>query len=332
MKCPTLTTEIRADPGSAATSVGPQIVSTNEALLDRRLAVDPRAPNGETRRSRSPARRRASRRSDPFLSDQIVRARHGRGGQSSVMAGGRIADGDPVVSREAAERRDDDRQHYSILAAGAGRALDQILHCFGADQVAEVTGRTRRIVVRQGRFCVETVRPPRILRDRGVWTTTRTDPCLSDAVVNREAQPSRRPACRNRRQTHSCTFSNPGPACRLPPSRAWVLGTGPIRKSRRSSTCRRRRQRRKAFPLNDRPAASTRRWRHHARQRQTGGQAPSRANDNLESAYAKAAFVILPAALRGLDRRPSARHIPGSTGLPRPRRSGRTSPREETAA
>ena len=63
-------------------------------------------------------------------------------------------DGKPVISREAVERRDRMIEHLASLPPVQG-ALDQILHRFGTDLVAEVTGRSRRIVKRGDRLCVE---------------------------------------------------------------------------------------------------------------------------------------------------------------------------------
>jgi len=65
------------------------------------------------------------------------------------------SDGNPVISREAVERRERMIEHLASLPPVQG-ALDQILHRFGTDLVAEVTGRSRRIVRRNERFCVET--------------------------------------------------------------------------------------------------------------------------------------------------------------------------------
>ena len=54
-------------------------------------------------------------------------------------------DGQPVQCREAVERRDRLIEHLAALAPVQG-ALDQIVQRFGTDIVAEVTGRSRRIV------------------------------------------------------------------------------------------------------------------------------------------------------------------------------------------
>ena len=54
-------------------------------------------------------------------------------------------DGQPVECREAARRRDALIEHLASLPPVPG-ALDQIVQRFGTDLVAEVTGRSRRIV------------------------------------------------------------------------------------------------------------------------------------------------------------------------------------------
>ena len=58
-----------------------------------------------------------------------------------------MIDGQPVQSREAVELRDRLIEKLAALPA-VQTALDQILHHFGVEKVAEVTGRTRRIVKR----------------------------------------------------------------------------------------------------------------------------------------------------------------------------------------
>ena len=56
-----------------------------------------------------------------------------------------VRDGQPVQCREAIERRDRLIEHLAALPPVQG-ALDQIVQRFGTDMVAEVTGRSRRIV------------------------------------------------------------------------------------------------------------------------------------------------------------------------------------------
>ena len=68
-------------------------------------------------------------------------------------------DGNPVVNREAVRRREAMIERLAALPPVPG-ALDQIIQHFGADKVAEVTGRSRRIVPKRNddgsvRFAVE---------------------------------------------------------------------------------------------------------------------------------------------------------------------------------
>ena len=63
-------------------------------------------------------------------------------------------DGQPVESREAVARRDELIERLASLPPVPG-ALDQIVQRFGTDIVAEVTGRSRRIVRRGERLAVE---------------------------------------------------------------------------------------------------------------------------------------------------------------------------------
>ncbi|UHC17898.1 strawberry notch C-terminal domain-containing protein [Methylobacterium currus] len=64
------------------------------------------------------------------------------------------ADGQPVLCREAVETRDTLIEHLCGLEP-VQSALDQIIHHFGTDVVAEVTGRSRRIVRQTGRDGVD---------------------------------------------------------------------------------------------------------------------------------------------------------------------------------
>ena len=64
-------------------------------------------------------------------------------------------DGQPVESREAVARRDRLIEKLASLSPVPG-ALDQIVQRFGTDLVAEVTGRSRRIIRKCARLLVET--------------------------------------------------------------------------------------------------------------------------------------------------------------------------------
>ena len=71
------------------------------------------------------------------------------------------ADGNPILNREACRARDAMLERLAALPPVPG-ALDQIVQHFGSDAVAEVTGRSRRIVPRANgdgsvRFAVDKV-------------------------------------------------------------------------------------------------------------------------------------------------------------------------------
>ena len=61
-----------------------------------------------------------------------------------------VLDGQPVQSREAVAIRDRLIEKLASLPP-VQTALDQILHHFGTEHVAEVTGRNRRIVKKTSR-------------------------------------------------------------------------------------------------------------------------------------------------------------------------------------
>jgi len=65
--------------------------------------------------------------------------------EGNILSRPVVVDGQPVQSREAVEIRDRLIEKLASLPP-VQTALDQILHHFGTEQVAEVTGRNRRIV------------------------------------------------------------------------------------------------------------------------------------------------------------------------------------------
>src|ERR1700689_5200972 len=72
----------------------------------------------------------------------------------NLSSGPVVRDGQPVQCREAIERRERLIEHLAALPPVQG-ALDQIVQRFGTDMVAEVTGRSRRIVRKGERLVVE---------------------------------------------------------------------------------------------------------------------------------------------------------------------------------
>jgi hypothetical protein len=65
-----------------------------------------------------------------------------------------MVDGAPVVSQAALRLRDELVTHLACLPAVPG-VLDAVLEALGPEQVAEITGRSRRVIHRDGRRVVE---------------------------------------------------------------------------------------------------------------------------------------------------------------------------------
>jgi len=141
MKTPTLIRSITRDleDGHAAVI---QIVSTGEALTERRLAEIPTEEWNDIRADITPREYVLSylETSFPVQLYEPFTDSDGKVSSRPVMR-----DGQPVESREAVARRTALIEKLASLPAVPG-ALDQIVQHFGTDMVAEVTGRSRRIV------------------------------------------------------------------------------------------------------------------------------------------------------------------------------------------
>ncbi|MFZ1103466.1 MAG: strawberry notch C-terminal domain-containing protein, partial [Hyphomicrobiaceae bacterium] len=141
MKCPTLIRAIERDFADGRAAIV-QLVSTSEALMERRLAQIPAGEWGDLAVDVTPreyvldylAHGFPTQLHEPYTDDD-----------GNLFSRPVFADGQPVHSREAEARRDRLIEHLAALPPVQG-ALDQIIHRFGADQVAEVTGRGRRIL------------------------------------------------------------------------------------------------------------------------------------------------------------------------------------------
>ena len=151
MKCPTLIAAIARDLEDGHACIL-QIVSTNEALLDRRLAEIPVSEWGDLSIDITPREYVLDYLSHSFPTQLFELYSDEEGNLHSSPA--YDESGNPVISREAVERRDRMIEHLAALPPVQG-ALDQILHRFGTELVAEVTGRSRRIVKRGDRLCIE---------------------------------------------------------------------------------------------------------------------------------------------------------------------------------
>ena len=152
MKCPSLIKAIEADLAAGHAAVV-QVVSTSEALMERRLDEIPPSEWQDLQVDITPreyvmdylAHSFPTQLFEPYTDENgDLRSR------PAVDAGGT-----PIICREAEQRRDALIEHLGALAP-VQAALDQILWHFSGDVVAEVTGRKRRIVrTSEGRLKVE---------------------------------------------------------------------------------------------------------------------------------------------------------------------------------
>ena len=143
MKLPSLVPAIEADV-AAGQAVVVQLVSTAEAMLDRRLANLSAGEREALEIDLSPRE---------YVIDYLTAAFPTRQMRVFTDADGNARsepmsdeEGRPVHSQEALGARDNLIEQLCALPP-IGTALDTLLERFGTDVVAEVTGRTRRLVV-----------------------------------------------------------------------------------------------------------------------------------------------------------------------------------------
>lgn len=141
MKTPTLLRSIARDLENGHSAVI-QIVSTGEALMERRLAELPTEEWNDVRVDITPREYVLSYLETSFPVQLYEPFTDADGNMSSRPV---FRDGQPVESREAVARRTALIEKLASLPPVPG-ALDQIVQHFGTDMVAEVTGRSRRIV------------------------------------------------------------------------------------------------------------------------------------------------------------------------------------------
>lgn len=142
MKCPSLIRAIEEDL-EAGQAVVIQVVSTNEELMKRRLAEISVEEWNDLNIDITPRE---------YVMDYLVHAFPIHLYEEYTTEDGELrsqlvedAEGNPVVCREALAQRDALVERLTGLPPLPG-ALDQLLHYFGHDQVAEVTGRSQRIL------------------------------------------------------------------------------------------------------------------------------------------------------------------------------------------
>ena len=142
MKCPSLIRAIEADREAGRASVV-QLVSTGEALMERRIAEVPTSEWNDLNIDLTPRESILSylahafpvQLQEPYTDDEGNL--HARPVHDD--------DGNPVLSQEAVATRDRLIEQLAALPP-VPTALDRILHHFGHEAVAEVTGRSRRVL------------------------------------------------------------------------------------------------------------------------------------------------------------------------------------------
>ncbi|MXW21379.1 MAG: methylase [Gammaproteobacteria bacterium] len=142
MKCPSLICAIEADLEQGRSAVV-QLVSTGEALMERRLAEIPASEWDDLNVDLTPRETVIEFLAHAFpvqLQEPFTDA------EGNLMSRPVFdADGQPVLSQEAVARRDALIEKLAALPP-VPAALDQIVQHFGHEAVAEVTGRSRRVL------------------------------------------------------------------------------------------------------------------------------------------------------------------------------------------
>ena len=142
MKCPSTIRAIEADLNAGRSAVV-QLVSTGEALMERRIADVPASEWDDLNIDLTPRDAILAylthafpvQLQEPFTDD----------GGNLLSRPARDSDGNPVVCKEAEDRRDALIEKLAALPP-VPTALDQIVQHFGHEAVAEVTGRSRRVL------------------------------------------------------------------------------------------------------------------------------------------------------------------------------------------
>ncbi len=150
LKAPTLVASIRADLVEGRSAVV-QIVSTNEAVMARRLASIPPEEWNNLSIDLTPREYVLDYLREAFPVHLMEAIEDDDGAVTLVPV---MVDGRSAVSQDALRRREDLIERMALLPAVPG-VLDALLETFGTDAVAEITGRARRVVMREGRRLVE---------------------------------------------------------------------------------------------------------------------------------------------------------------------------------
>jgi len=290
MRTPTLLRSVQSDLDQGAAAVV-QLVSTGESLMERRLAEIPTEEWGDLSIDVTPREYVLDYLAKGFPTQLYERYADEEG---NILSRPVTLDGQPVQSREAVEIRDRLIEKLASLPP-VQTALDQILHHFGTEQVAEVTGRNRRIVKKladgHARLTVEN-RPgsANLAETQSFMDDKKRILVFSDAGGTGRSYHADLSARNQRKRVHY--LLEPG----------WKADTAIQGLGRSNRT-------NQAQPPLFRPVATNVKGEKRflstiakrldslgaitRGQRQTGGQGLFRPEDNLESPYARAALVEL---------------------------------------
>ncbi|NIE81674.1 bifunctional class I SAM-dependent methyltransferase/DEAD/DEAH box helicase [Asaia sp. As-1742] len=283
MKTVTLIRAIERDLAEGQAAVI-QLVSTGEALTERRLAEIPPEDWNDLRIDVTPREYVLGYLEHSF---PVQLYEPYSDGSDHVSSRPVFHDGKPVLSREAVARRDAMIEQLAALPALPG-ALDQIIQHFGTDAVAEVTGRSRRVVRKGDRLAVES-RPAAasLIETQAFMDDTKRILVFSDAGGTGRSYHAELSAANRRLRVHyllepgwkaDAAIQGLGRTNRTnqaQPPLFRPIATDVKAEKRFLSTIARR---------LDTLGAITR------GQRQTGGQGLFRPEDNLESPYARDAL------------------------------------------
>ncbi len=151
IKCPSLIRAIEADLEAGHCAVV-QLVSTGEALLNRKLSQIPSDEWDDLQIDLTPKESifEYLLRAFPTQLHETYTDQNGNERTRPVYD----EQGNPIESREALELREELIESLALLPP-VPCALDQLIWFFGAEQVAEITGRSKRVVRDQDKYKLE---------------------------------------------------------------------------------------------------------------------------------------------------------------------------------
>lgn len=142
IKCPTLIRQIEADMKEGKAAVI-QLISTDEALLNRRLDEIPVSQWNDINVDITPREYLFDYLINGFPVHQYESFTDDNGNERSQIM--KDEEGNPIPCQEALRQRDALIEELSLFPP-LPSALDQIINHFGYEAVAEVTGRSKRII------------------------------------------------------------------------------------------------------------------------------------------------------------------------------------------